>query len=87
MIMIAVVFVTAVIITNPNLCWGCIVILAKSLYLSVFVFLFLLSDFSPTRPHISISFCRHLENFLVRIEFAFKYYWTSFIEIPWFLEL
>jgi hypothetical protein len=61
-----------VIITNPKVCWGCYVV---SLDLCVFLSVFLswLSDFLQTRPHISISFCRHLECCQVGIEFAFQH--------------
>jgi hypothetical protein len=37
------------------------------------LFLCLLSDFSKTRSHISITFCGHLEHCQVRVEFAFQY--------------
>jgi hypothetical protein len=45
-------------------------------FLSFFLcfFLSLLSDFLQTRPHFSISFCRHLEHCQVRIEFALQHY-------------
>jgi hypothetical protein len=46
-----------------------------------------LSDFSQTRPHFLISFCRHLEHCQVQIKFAFQRYWTSYIEMQRFLEL
>jgi hypothetical protein len=40
-------------------------------WVSVSFCLYLLSDFSKTRPHITISFCRHLEHCQVcRLHFS-----------------
>jgi hypothetical protein len=76
-------------ITNTNVCWGCIVFSGQILFLSFCLSVCLLSDFSQTRPYnfISISFCRHLEHFQVRIEFSFQYFSTSCIGMRRFLEL
>jgi hypothetical protein len=34
-----------------------------------------------------VSFCRHLERYQVRFEFAFQHNWINYIEMRRFLEL
>jgi hypothetical protein len=46
-----------------------------------------LSDFSQTRPHVSISSCRHLEHCQVRTEFELQNYWTSYIKMRCFFRI
>jgi hypothetical protein len=68
------------IFTNPNMC-------CFQSWASVCFFLSLFVRTHKLDPHILISFCRNSEYFQVWIEFAFQYYWISYIDMWWFLAL